>query len=54
MAKCHKKSDRFDWGSVKPQLLIDFGVDSNGEHFHRSTETDRLIEKVEDVVRPGG
>ena len=46
MAKYHKKSDGFDWSNVKPQLPINFGVDSNGEHFHLPTETDRLIEKV--------
>jgi hypothetical protein len=46
MSKFHKKSSRFDWDNVKPQLPINFGVDSNGEHYHPPTDRDRLIEKV--------
>ena len=41
-----KKSSRFDWDNVKPQLPINFGVRSNGEFYHEPDETDRAIEKV--------
>ena len=44
MANYHKKSSPFDWDNVKPQLPINFGVDSNGEHYHPPSDKDRLIE----------
>lgn len=46
MSSDGKKSNRFDWADVKPQLPLNFGVRSNGEHFHLPDAKDRLIEKV--------
>jgi len=46
MTKYRKKSSRFDWDNVKPQLPIDFGPQSNGEFFYEPDARDRLIEKV--------
>jgi hypothetical protein len=46
MSRNKKKSGRFDWEKVRPQLPLNFGVRSNGEHFFVPDETDRTIEKV--------
>lgn len=41
-----RKSSGVDWDNVKPELPINFGVNSNGEHYFPPDDTDRLIEKV--------
>ena len=46
MTRYHKKSSRFDWDNIKPQLPLDFGPQSNGEYFYVPDAKDRLIEKI--------
>lgn len=41
-----KKSSRFDWDDVKPQLPLNFGVRSNGEYFHQPDARDHVTEKL--------
>jgi len=42
----HDKGNHFDWERVRPQLPLNFGVRSNGEHFHLPDDTDRKIGRV--------